>query len=483
MEKEIFDGLMNVFNSVNFRYLTHVEVTRLLQRRGFYQNVETHKAMADVWDHLNCPTATYPFYGIEKNDEVLWGLERWLPPKKRRIVKRSSRAAPLLQVGWEIQHTISVTESEIADGTFPLRGQYADRFIASMDEKQRENSIVELHCYGSEKLICAVTHDDRGSWILEGRALQRWYKENGLRSGDKIWLSVENVNPLTLRAYTEWDRDFDTYRRYEQRRNIEALSSTDLPIRDIIWIYFKRTQKIAHRSEISKAVLKERPEISERSVDACLGANLHLFARVGDRGNWGLKEWDVEQVNIVIRSKGSDIETAINENLPTATVPLDYVLANIAAEDLVYKILRGLKDSLSVSQITEKIARYLGIDRSILARTTFFNPSDSRLIRLHDGSFTLRDNLEEVISELATRERELMESLEQVNEEVIRLKDEIASMTAQHETTWSKERTVISQVLSEFLAEIIADIGYPNLQLIFHRMRRKAKRPREEKQK
>jgi len=312
-----------------------------------------------------------------------------------------------------------------------------------MDEKQRESSIVELHCHGSEKLICVVTHDDRGSWALEGMTLQRWYKENGLQSGDKIWLIVESVNPLILRAYTEWDRDADTYRRYEQRRNIEALSSTDLPIRDIIWIYFKRTQKIAHRSEISKAVLKERPEISERSIDACLGANPHLFARVGGKGNWGLKEWDIEQVTMVIRPKGSSTETATNENLSTATVPVDYVLANIAAEDLVYKILRGSKDALSVAQITEKIAKYLGVDKGILVRTTFFNSSDIRLVRLHDGSFTLRDNLEEFINELATREQELVEALGQANEEVSKSKDEVALMTAQHETTWSNERMAI----------------------------------------
>jgi len=122
MEKEIFDGLMDVFNSANFRFLTYVELTRLLQRRGFYQNVEFHKAAADVWDHLNRPTAAYPFCWIEKSDESLWGLERWLPPKKRRSVRRGNHAVAFLHIGWEIQHTISVAGSEIEGGTFPLRG-------------------------------------------------------------------------------------------------------------------------------------------------------------------------------------------------------------------------------------------------------------------------------------------------------------------------------------------------------------------------
>ena len=287
-----------------------------------------------------------------------------------------------------------------------------------------------------------------------------------------------------MRTYTEWDRDADIYRRYEQRRSLEALPSTDLPIRDLIWIYFKRTQKVAHRLEIAKAILVERPEISERSIDACLGANSHLFARVG-KGNWGLKEWGVEEVTMVVHPKGSDPGTAIEKNLPTTIVPLDYILVNIAAEDLVYRILHNSKDSLNVSQITEKISKYLGVDKSILERTTFLNLSDSRLVRRHDGTFTLRENLEEVIGELATRERELIQSLDRVNEEINDLRDEIASMTSRHETRikqLEKERTIHDQVLSEFLTEIVIYLGYPNLQLVFDRLRCRLKLPRTEEE-
>jgi len=374
-----------------------------------------------------------------------------------------------------------------------------------MDEQQRKHSIVELHCYGSEKLTCAITHDDRGNWFLEGMALQRWYKENDLQSGDKIWLVVESINPLILRTYTEWDRDADTYRRYEQRRKLETFPYADLPIRDLVWIYFKRNQTVAHRSEIAKAVLVDRPEISERSIDVCLGANPHLFARVG-KGNWGLKEWSVEQVTMVVRPKSSDLETGLDENLPTAIVPLDYILVNIVAEDLVYKILKSSKNPLSVSQITEKISKYLGVDKNILARTTFLNPSDSRLVRRHDGTFTLRENLEEVISELAAREWEQKQSLNRINEEINDLKDEIASIVTKYETRFKKlehERdsaldlaqewfeqheqiakkwSIRGRLLSEFLAEIIPYIGYSNLQLVFDHLRRKPEQPRTEEE-
>jgi hypothetical protein len=264
-------------------------------------------------------------------------------------------------------------------------------------------------------------------------ALQHWYKENGLQPGDKIWLVAEGIKPLILRIYSEWDRDADTYRRYEQRRNLETLPSIDLPIRDLIWIFFKRAQKIAHRSEIAKAILVERPEISERSVDACLSAYPHLFVRMNE-GKWGLKEWGIEQVTMVVRPKGSDPGTAIDEDLPTVKVPLDYILITITAENLVYKVLRGSKASLTDSQITERIAKYLVVDRSILARTSFLNLSDSRLVRCHDGTFMVRENLEEVVYELAARERELRQSLDRNNEEVNKLKDEIALTVTRYET-------------------------------------------------
>ena len=118
----------------------------------------------------------------------------------------------------------------------------------------------------------------------------------------------------------------------------------------------------------------------------------------------------------------------------------------------------------------------------------------------------LRENLEEVISELAAREWEQRQSLNRINEEVNDLKDEIASMMTKYETRFKKledERdsaldlaqewfeqheqiakkwSIRSQLLSEFLAEIIPYIGYPNLQLVFDRLRRKPEPPRTEEE-
>jgi len=367
-----------------------------------------------------------------------------------------------------------------------------------MNEQQREHPIVELRCYGSEKLLCILTHDDRDNWILESKALWRWYKENGAEPGDIIWLAVEETIPLVLRIHTEWDRDADAYRRYEQRRKLETLPSIDLPIRDLLWLYFKRAQKITHRSEIAEAVLAERSEISKGSIDACLSANPHLFARTSERGSWGLREWNIEQISILAPHKSDDPWTTTDTNRPKIIVPLDYVLANIAAEDLVYRVLRNAKVSLSYSQLAERIGKYFGMDVTVLKRTSFLNMEDSRFVRLHDGTFALRENLEEVINELVEKEKEHRQSLDQAVEEIDKLKDELVSIVAGYEAEtsrvederdearyvareWFGQHAQLGLVVSKFMAEIVSDVGLPTLQFVFDRLRRKSTRSYVEK--
>jgi len=371
-----------------------------------------------------------------------------------------------------------------------------------MDEKQRNNLIIELCCYGCEKIMCAIAHDENGDWFLEGMALKRWYRENDLQPGDKIWLVIENIQPLTLRIYTEWDRDADTYRRYEQRRNLQTIPFTDLPIRDLIWIYFLRTQKVSHRLEISNSILADRPEISERSVDVCLGAYPHLFVRVG-QGNWALKEWEVEQVTMLIRPKSSNPGMSTDGNIPTVIVPLDYVLANIAAEDLVFKILQSSRSSLSDSQITERIANYLGVDRRILSRTSFLNPMDNRLIRCQDGTFILREYFKTDGNGLETEKLEQLDFQNLINEKQDELNDNFRSTTIQCETqieneqdnapnldqsqlqihvehtpNIQKERNLFSRLLTKLIAIINSYFDRFNMQLSSNCLHRKAKRPR-----
>jgi len=129
---------------------------------------------------------------------------------------------------------------------------------------------------------------------------------------------------------------------------------------------------------------------------------------------------------------------------------------------------------------------------------------------LHDGTFAPRENLEEVVGELSAKERELRQSLERANEEVINLKGELASTVAQYETRlkqlenergearhlarqwferhaqlekeWSKERAQLSRAVSKFLAAINPYVDRPTLQLIFDRLRRKPEPPRTEEE-
>ncbi len=488
-DNEVLDALLVVFNSANYRFLTLREITEQLQRRGIYQNVELHKAMARVNDHL-CFDRTSAHYPFQEIGDSGWGLEHWIPKPKRRA-RGSVPAIEPLHVGWETQHKISPDRAEIERGTFPFSKLNANRLVASMDERQREYSVVVLQCYGSERFLCALASDERDNHGLESKALQHWYGENGLEAGDIVWLTVERIAPLILRIYTEWDRDADAYRRYKQRRNLDTFPSVNLPIRDLIWRYFQRTKIIAHRSQIVKVILNDRPEISERSVDACLSANQHIFVRTGEQGYWGLKEWGIEQVAIVERRKGEDPVSAADTDRQRRTVNLDYVLANLAAEDLVYEILHNAGTPLSYSTIVERIAGYFSMDADILKRTSFLNVEDSRIVHLEDGTFRLRRDLENVIRDLTEKEKEFRGSLERATEESGGLRDELASLVVEHEAEISRiehERDEARRIarelfrryvglrraVSKFFAMLVPSVGLTKIQGVFTRLRNKA---------
>jgi len=393
-----------------------------------------------------------------------------------------------------IQRTISPDGSEIKNGTIPLLGDFY-RFFFSMDTYQQRQWSIDIRYYASENATCKIEQDDHEHWFLKSAWLREWYKENRIEPGDKIWLVIKSITPLAINIYTEWERNPDTYRRYRQLQDPKPLLSTDLPIRDIIWDFLEQTQKIVHRLDIGKAVLEKRPEISEFSVYGCLSANPYLFVRVGE-GNWGLKEWGLEQVKMVDRPVGSPLEET--PNVPTTTVPLDYILAHIASENLVYRILENSSKPLAIAEITELISKHLHVNKDVLARTTFFDPADPRFNRQEDGTFTLRKKLEELhdgLRELAEQARETKVSLE---EKVNSLRAEIESTTVQHQKQlkqieeerdtlqkiaeeWighheeiNSQREKRIQLMSEFLAEAIPHIGQDKLKEIFEHLQHKS---------
>jgi chromosome segregation ATPase len=98
---------------------------------------------------------------------------------------------------------------------------------------------------------------------------------------------------------------------------------------------------------------------------------------------------------------------------------------------LVYQILKSSKISLSYKELTEKIADYLGVARAVLERASFLDTQDDRLVRLHDGTFQLRENLEDVINESKKKVDGLEQSLSQTREEVENFKQELAYIVSQ----------------------------------------------------
>ena len=526
MTDEILYGLMEVFKRANNQYLKLTEITRRMQAQGLYPNVTFREAATDIYlYYLNPPI----FHEIEDYKSANWGkkwnVAHWPPSKENHLqtgkeiqhtisssgseIKNGTipphgqdkenspydSTASLLQIGKEIQRTISPSGAEIEDGTIPLHGQDFGSFFASMDKDQQRRLNINIHSYADEDIACTIVAGDHDNWFLQSTWLQNWYKENQIEPGDKIWLVVENITPLAVRIYTEWERNPDTYRRHRQLQSGEPLLSVDMPIRDIIWDFLDETQKITHRLDIGKAVLAKRPEISEQSVYSCLSANPYLFVRVGE-GNWGLKDWGLEEVKAAVRPAGSTLEE--NLNLPTTTVSLGYILANIAAEDLVYKILEKSPNPLSVGEITERISKILGVNKELLTRATYFDPSDPRFYRQEDRTYTIRKDLEEVIRHLSENERALKTSFE---DKIQKLQETIESLASQHkkEAKQLKEEQDILrklaeelieqiehyekinnqrekriQLLSRFLTEAIPYIGQDKLKEIFEHLHRKS---------
>lgn len=483
MTDEIFNGLLDVFNSTSTEFLTLEQITRRMMSKGYYPNSEFNRARSDVLSHLKPPIR-----------QTLKGDKWWLPPNTKHLRNQTDRFSSL-DIGEKISHEIH-DESEIVNGAIRLRGNNFDKLYASMSGGQQKNRNINIIYYGTENVTCSVVEDNRDNKLLKSLSLRKWYEENGIVPGDKIWLIVERIIPLEIRIYTAWERNPDTYRKHRQSK---SLPSVDLPIRDIIYDFFTQLKKIAHRSVISEDVIKKRPMISARSIDVCLGYYPDLFTPF-QRGFWGLKEWDLEQVTYVRPKSGNAEKNTEVENQPISTANIDEILADINAEDLVYRILETSKDSLKALEITERVAKNLGIEKSILERTTFINVSDSRIVRLDDGSFTLRakrEKLEKIVDELGIKERELTRSLEAVKEEVFSLKNEIESISTHHNkkieqleeerdsalesveglfeqyeeitSHWEKR----TQLLSKFLTEAIPHIGQNKLKEIFERLRHK----------
>ena len=494
MTDEIFDGIRSVFNHDYDLFLLPQDIYSRMKRKGFFKNVEYKKAMVDIQISLRSPV----FFRRRTDTSDGWGLARHFRSTEKQEENQQDISASQLQIGKEIKRTISSSGAEIKDGTIPLNGQNFGSFFASMDKEQQKRLNINIHSYADEDITCTIVEGDRDNWFLQGTWLRNWYKENRIEPGDEIYLVVENTTPLIIRIYTTWERNPDTYRRYKLRQEANPLPSVDLPIWQLIREFFEQTQKIEHRLAIWKAVFEKRPEISEQSVYACLSANPYLFVRVGE-GNWGLKDWGLEEVKAAVRPAGSTLEE--NLNLPTTTVSLGYILATIAAENLVYRILEESPNPLSVGEITERISKILGVNKELLTRATYFDRSDPRFHRQEDGTFTLDrkiKNLEEVIHQLSENERALKTSTEnkiqklqetmesfasQHKKEVKQLKEERDSLRklaeelieqTEHYEKINNQREKRIQLLSIFLMEAIPYIGQDKLKEIFEHLHRKS---------
>lgn len=491
MADEILNGIKSVFKHDYDLLLSPNEIYERMRSKGFFKSMEYKKAIVEIRIRLQSPffyhrTIKVKGLGITEDGWALARHFRTTAPKEDQQDDKVSE----LKIGEEFQRTISATGTETENGIIPLLGEF-DSFFASMDAHQQRQVSIDINYYASEHDTCWIEQDNNNRWFLRSEWLKKWYLENQVSPGDKIWLVVENVKPLAIRIYTEWERNPDTYRRHRQLQSGKPVPSVDIPIRDIIWDFLEKTQKIEHRLNIGKAILEMRPEISEQSIFACLSANPHLFIRVGE-GFWGLKEWGLDQVVRTVSSSRNTLEKDVNP--PTETVPLDYILANIASENLVYRILKESTNPLKLTEITEKISRFLGVNKDVLARATFFDPSDPRYYRQENGAFTLRESLEEVVHNLAKSEIETRADLEkeirklqtdlelktiQFTKQIMELEEEqevlrkIAEEWADRYEDGLNDWDKKTKLISDFLSEVNSHLGNDKIKEIIDNLRKK----------
>jgi hypothetical protein len=407
MTSTLADDLLKSLERRPYQFQTLAELAKSVKEHGKHGE-PPQKFISRVWECL-CEERQLDFQEEQFPNEVKWGLGKWLRYKKGG--NRGNRGrAPLpiydLEVGEEIEFTL--TRSAIDEGRFDI---VKSARHSELLEVLSSGLGIEIECYGSYKV--AIEFDDiRKPPALIGDALKQWYRENDLQDSDKVWLKVVNTSPFQLRIFTAWERDADAYRRYVQQTKFINLPRTSLTIRDLLWLFFHQRKTIAPLKEISDEILKYRPEISRQSIFACLSNNSNLFVESGDRGWWGLTEWNINPVSIFVERTSDDLtgKTRSNDS-PRKDVDIDYVLLIIQSEDLVYRILERASKSLRFIDIANVISASFGIDPDVLKRTSFLDVNDPRIKHLEDDTFILIKDLVERVQVLQNAFKKTVEDL------------------------------------------------------------------------
>ncbi len=212
--------------------------------------------------------------------------------------------------------------------------------------------------------------------------LTKWFQKSAIEPGDRIKFRLLRVDPPEIQIWTEWEKHLN----YLIRCPAVDFKWKRFPIRDcLIKVFADRPGPIHYRSLYSQ--ISKHRDLVVGSVIATLSKYRGvLFAHSG-RGMWSwLKDDTRTEDSPTPRPQPSE-----RLDIPEISDAIWKIVAEIEERDVVYRLLKRTRDSLSFVQICQKIAEARGIDWHELQHTGFLKAEDERFTRLDNGHFALRE--------------------------------------------------------------------------------------------
>jgi hypothetical protein len=230
--------------------------------------------------------------------------------------------------------------------------------------------------------------------------LKDWFLQNNIKEGDIVRFYISGNNPLKIRMWTEWEKNIN----YIFHLPAEDLDWQSWPIRDCLMKIFSDNPGRYHYRTLYSKVSKHR-NLAIGSVLSTLSKyNKEIFMHVG-RGEWERVDYDVKKKSTLqtitkkIIEENNTFDKNVDEEIwKTVTI--------IEEKDIVYRLLKRLREPLSFVQICKKIAEYRDIDWNDLKHTGFIDLNDERIRRIKDGSFALSEWFDDILTEEAHTEEE-----------------------------------------------------------------------------
>jgi len=225
-----------------------------------------------------------------------------------------------------------------------------------------------------------LIHLDSANRHLTG--LTDWIHNNAIEVGDKIAFQLLSLDPVLIRVWTDWKKSLSAMLACPP----EDFEWRQVPIRDCLLRVFASQPGPMHYKSLYSRISRHR-ELAVSSVIATLSRWRGVLFEHSSQGMWYLLQGNSRDNSP--RSPAPRGTTVLLA--PEVSDRVWQVVSDVEEHDVVYKLLKKTRDSLSYDQICQRIADARGVDWHELEQTGFINANDERLVRLDNGHFALRE--------------------------------------------------------------------------------------------